>query len=204
MEGINAAVLTPPTGTGENRKAFAELGTEDFLALLISQLTNQDPLDPMGSDELLTQISSIRDIELSTTLTDSLRSLTGQERFGAASSLIGQYVTGQAGDDGVAPSGIVMAVRFGEGGTPILQLSGGGELPMDRVQTIESPARVAEQLIGQEIVGVDRRTPTDPQIVRGVVTAVRSDKPGELFLELDTGEELRLQDVVGLADSEAA
>lgn len=42
---------------------MGELTSQDFLKLLVTQLTYQDPLDPMGNEELLRQISSIREIE---------------------------------------------------------------------------------------------------------------------------------------------
>ena len=167
------------------------------------QLRNQDPLEPVDNAELLGQISSIREIELSTTLTESLRLLTGQQRFASASSLIGQYVTGLAGADGMAESGIVVGVRFADAGQPILQLSNGNEIPLEQVSTIESPLRAAEALVGQPIVGLDRRDPADPQVVEGIVTGVRFDTQGEVLLELDTGQDLRFRDFVRVAPTDA-
>lgn len=102
----------PPLPVRDN--AATAMDSQDFFKLLITQLTNQDPFEPTGNDELLRQISSIRDIELSTTLTDSLRSLTGQQRFTSASTLIGQFVTGVPGPDGVVDSGLVIGIRFGD------------------------------------------------------------------------------------------
>jgi len=167
------------------------------------QLRNQDPLEPVDNAELLEQISSVREIELSTTLTESLRLLTGQQRFASASSLIGQYVTGLAGADGMAESGIVVGVRFADAGQPILQLSNGSEIPLEQVSTIESPLRAAEALVGQPIVGLDRRDPADPQVVEGIVTGVRFDTQGEVLLELDTGQDLRFRDFVRVAPTDA-
>jgi len=194
---------TDPTGAGGN-DALAGLGSRDFLSLLITQLRSQDPLDPVSNQELLSQISSIRDIEMSTTMTQSLRDLTGQQRFASASSLIGQFVTGTPGEDGVTPNGIVVGVRFLSDGQPMLQLADGGELPVSRLSSIEAPAQAAERLIGQAIVGVDRRDPSKPQVVRGVVSGVGAADSGEVMLELDTGHDLRFRDFVGLAPAEAA
>ncbi len=182
--------------TATDRTA-AELSSDDFFKLLISQLTNQDPLEPTSNDELLRQISSIRDIELSTTLTESLEKLTGQQQFGSASMLIGQYVKSAADHNGATQSGVVVGVRFDGNGLPVLQLASGGELAMDQVASIESPVRAAEALIGQSVIGLDRRTPSAPEAVEGVVASVRADPGGDVFLELDTGEDLRLGDVIG-------
>lgn len=198
-----APTTTVPTAAGGN-DALAGLGSQDFLSLLITQLRSQDPLNPVNNQELLNQISSIRDIEMSTTMTQSLRDLTGQQRFASVSSLIGQFVTGTPGADGVTQSGIVVGVRFLADGQPMLQLADGGEMPMTQLSSIASPARAAENLIGKAIVGVDRRDPVKPEVVSGVVSGVRPGDSGELMLELDTGRDLRFRDFVSLAPAQAA
>jgi len=204
VDSIYAAPLSSSSGAGralggsEASSSLTDLGSEDFLKLLIMQLRNQDPLEPMDNGEMLQQIASVRDIELSTTLTASLRALTGQQRFASASSLIGQYVTGVASEDGRALSGVVVGVRFTGDGSPILQLSNGRELPIDRVSTIESPLRAAEGLLGQGVVGIDGRDPSKPEVVDGVVAGVRLDAQGEVVLELDTGQDLRFRDVASV------
>jgi flagellar basal-body rod modification protein FlgD len=183
---------------------MADLSSGDFLKLLVTQLTNQDPLEPTGNEELLRQISSIREIELSTTMTDSLRSLTGQQRFASASTLIGQHVTSEPQADGTVQRGVVVGIRFDANGQPTVVLSNGVETSLESVRTIESSAQAAESLIGQTVVGLDRRDPSDPKSVHGVVTAVRVDERGEAILELDTGEDLRFRDVVAGATQAAA
>lgn len=201
METKPSALLAPSASAGGSRAAansFSDLGSEDFLRLLIMQLRNQDPLEPLDNAQMLEQISSVRDIELSTTLTESLRSLTGQQRFASASTLIGQYVTGVGGENGAAMAGIVVGVRFTDDGRPILQLADGNELPMDQVNTIESPLRAAEALVGQGVVGLDRRDPANPEVSEGVVTSVHPGERGEVLLELDSGQVLRFRDVVGV------
>ena len=90
---------------------MADLRSEDFFQLLITQLTNQDPFEPTENEDLLRQISSIRDIELSTVLTNSLHLLTGQQRFSSASSLIGRHVTGLPDADGAVMRGMGVGIR---------------------------------------------------------------------------------------------
>ena len=196
ISGVTAE-QTSSTVAGDSR-SIAALDSGDFFKLLIAQLSNQDPLEPVSNEELLGQISSIREIELSSTLTESLRSLTSQQGLGSASALIGRYVTGLPGPDGIVESGLVVGLRIGDDGRPMLQLSSGAELSLDQVGTIESPASAGEALVGNSIVGVDRRDPTNPELVEGVVTAVRVGENSEVLLELDTGEDLRLRDFVGM------
>ena len=149
MESISASSLLSPSTPPKASNSFDELGSQDFLKLLIAQLTNQDPMEPTGNEELLRQISSIREIELSTTLTDSLRVLTGQQHVTSAASMIGQYVSGQSGSNGEPSGGLVVGVRFADGGRPVLLLSNGVEMPLDQVSLIQPPLQVAEALIGR-------------------------------------------------------
>jgi flagellar basal-body rod modification protein FlgD len=185
-----------PSSPARPANGASALGSDDFFQLLITQLTNQDPLEPTGNEELLRQISSIREIELSTTLTESLRALTGQQQFGSASSLIGQYVTGLA-QDGTIRGGIVQGIRF-DGGNAVLHLSNGAELPLAQLNTIESPLSAAQALVGQRVVGISRSGTSQTELVEGVVTGATADSRGEATLELDTGESLALRDVFGV------
>ena len=83
----------------------AGLDADDFLQLLVAQLANQDPLAPTSNAEILRQLSAIRDIQLSTTLNDSLQTLTGNQRYGAAASLIGATLLQAASSSGSPSSG---------------------------------------------------------------------------------------------------
>ena len=190
-----------PSVSATRSDAFGDLKTQDFLRLLITQLTQQDPLEPTDNAALLEQLSSIRNIELSSSLTDSLRDLTGQQNFASASALIGQYVKGVPDESGFAQEGVVTAIHVAGSGKPILQLANGGALPLESVQSIEPPLNVAEKLKGLTVLGVDVRT--NGQAIEGVVSEARLDDRGQTVLELETGEELRLQDVVQVASAVA-
>lgn len=190
----NVTATAQPSG-------FADLKSEDFFKLLISQINNQDPFEPTGNEELLKQISSIRDIELNTQLTDSLRSLTGQQNIGSASSLIGQYVTSQPGDDGLTQSGVVVGVRFDTGAQPILILSNGAEMPLANISTVVPARQAAEALVGATVRGTDRRDPKNIQEVEGVVAGVKTESNGDISLELDTGHSLRFKDMTSIVEA---
>ncbi len=171
---------------------------------MLTELTQQDPLQPTDSEALLRQISSIRDIELSTSLTESLQRLTGQQQIGSASSVIGQFVTSVPGNDGAVTQGLVVGVRFADGGRPVLMLSSGVQLPMDQLSSIEPPLQAAQRMVGQTVIGVDTRPVGAPEAVEGIVTGARVDPNGETLLELDNGMDLRLRDLVDAMNVESA
>jgi flagellar basal-body rod modification protein FlgD len=72
--------------------AFTDVDLDDFLKLLVTELQNQDPLDPMNNQEILQQISQIREIESNQRLTDTLESVLLGQNIVTASNLIGKNV----------------------------------------------------------------------------------------------------------------
>ncbi len=198
METQSIAGITGNQPVSQASSATSSLGGDDFFKLLIAELTNQDPLEPTSNQDLLNQISSIRDIELSSNLSTSLESLTEQQRFASSAGLIGRFVNGKSSEEGAPPvSGTVTAIRFDGDGTAILELEGGETIPLDKVSSVMDADRASDALIGQFVTGLSREDPEDPQVVEGIVTGKNTDSQGRVVLELDTGENLLLSDIVG-------
>lgn len=184
--------------TDRSSEAFAEMGSEQFLKLLITQLSNQDPFEPTSNEEMMRQISMIRDIEMSTSIADAMSALTGQQKFGAATSMIGRYVRSQPLEDGRVLEGVVTSLRLDAGGKAVLRLSSGVEVPLEQVSEVQAPAEAAGQLVGRRIVATDRRTGGASLTVEGEVTGVAVDELGEVLLKVGEGD-VRLRDVVSVA-----
>ena len=188
----------------EKTPGFDGLQTDDFLKLLVAQLSYQDPLEPTSNEEIVGQISSIRDIEASTNLTKTLEQLADSQGLGSAAGLIGQYVSGATtGADGaaVSTSGIVVGLRIDSSGATTLLLDSGQELPLSAVEHVTTSRQFAEAMIGRMVNGVNRSDPLNPTMVEGMVTAVSTDEAGQAVLELDNGEQLRLIDLIGASAS---
>jgi flagellar basal-body rod modification protein FlgD len=112
------------------------LSPTDFINMLVTQLENQDPLNPTSSQDLLTQVSDIGQLQSSDQMQTTLTALSQQSSIGAAASLIGKSVNGQDAN-GNALSGSVTSVQV-TGGTVNLQLSGGSTLALSNVTSIAS------------------------------------------------------------------
>lgn len=91
---------------GSANAGYNDLDVDNFLKLLISELQNQDPLDPMKNAEMVQQIGQIREIGATDELTQTLSNLSNNQQLVTASGLMGQTVEGLA-DDGTAVSGTV-------------------------------------------------------------------------------------------------
>ncbi len=192
------AVQSPVTGQVVQPSVTGQLAAGDFLQLLVTQLTNQDPLAPASNEALLAQLSSIREIELSSTLSDSLKTLARNQRYGAAAGLIGKFVTGRldgASGGGEPLSGEVIGIRFSPAGEVTLLLDTGDKLSLEQLETVQGSEPAAEALIGRLVRGYDRADPEN-EFIEGIVVAVRRDEGKGVLLELDTGEQLPMGDLI--------
>ena len=118
------------------------LKSEDFIKMMITQLQNQDPMEPAKNEQLLAQMSEIGQLEASTSLQDSLKGLVLQNNIGAAGNLIGKMVQG-ADERGDKIDGVVTSVQVQDGNVA-LELDTGKHLAMDHVISIgTAPAHSA-------------------------------------------------------------
>ena len=90
---------------------LANVGVDTFLELMIAELQNQDPLNPLDNSELVGQIGQIREISATNQLTDTLQAIITGQNLASASSLIGQNVAALA-DDGSMVEGFVDRVSI--------------------------------------------------------------------------------------------
>ncbi|TWU57522.1 flagellar hook assembly protein FlgD [Rubripirellula reticaptiva] len=105
--GQTSAAAFTASETASQASAQADpYGDVDFMKLLINEMQNQDPLDPMKNSEMVQQISQIREIGATDALTSTLGNLASSQELVTASSLIGQSVTGLA-DDASPVDGLV-------------------------------------------------------------------------------------------------
>lgn len=87
-----ASGVTGSQSSGTTGNDLREVDLDQFLGMLITEMQNQDPLNPMDNSQLLTQISQIRQIGSTNQLTDTLTTLAIGQELTMASSLIGRDV----------------------------------------------------------------------------------------------------------------
>ena len=107
---------TPPAATGaqDRNDALRDLDMDQFLKLMITELQNQDPLNPLENAEILQQISQIREIGATGRLTETLESVLLGQNLTSATSMIGKTVKAMS-DDAKEVSGLVDRVTVTDG-----------------------------------------------------------------------------------------
>lgn len=106
--------VAQPAGSSGDPSSLQGLELDDFFQLMIAELQNQDPLNPLENNEFLAQIATIREIGATTKLGDTLDSLVLGQNLNSASSLIGKEINALA-DDGTEIKGAVDRVTVNGG-----------------------------------------------------------------------------------------
>jgi len=116
------ATKDPITGLAMNKTAGKQmLGADDFMKLLTTQLTSQDPMNPMKDTEFISQMANFTSLEQMRTLSKSFESFTTDQKLASAPSYLGRQVTitDATGDT----TGIVEAIKLKDG-KPAIVING--------------------------------------------------------------------------------
>jgi len=129
-----------------------ELDRDAFLQLLVMQMQNQDPLDPMDNSQMIAQLAQFSALEQMNNLNtsfesvkESMTALSGnidQLNFISAQAMLGQKVQGVS-EAGKLIEGTVDSVHL-DGGSVLLSV-GGTLMPMAGVISIGEAAAVAKK-----------------------------------------------------------
>ena len=92
IPGVGAAQPRSSSG-GLTGNDLSDVDLDQFLGLLITELQNQDPLNPMDNAQMLEQIGQIREIGSTNQLTETLSTLAIGQELAMASNLIGKSVS---------------------------------------------------------------------------------------------------------------
>ncbi|WP_442600942.1 flagellar hook capping FlgD N-terminal domain-containing protein [Paenibacillus sp. KN14-4R] len=131
-------VIGKPASGQPKKEPGSVLGKDDFLKLLITQLQNQDAMQPMQDKEFIAQMAQFTSVEQLGNMTSELKLL--RQSLGSASSLIGKSVTWMNKDEKgelTPKSGVVDSILI-RGGVQYASVKG-EEIPLDKVIKIENP-----------------------------------------------------------------
>jgi flagellar basal-body rod modification protein FlgD len=101
------SAITNPTAAAQTQTAqaaansnstsgggFNNLTTADFMQMLIAELENQDPTNPMSNEDLMTQLATMSQLQSTQDLDSALTANTTNQQLSIASSFIGANITG--------------------------------------------------------------------------------------------------------------
>jgi flagellar basal-body rod modification protein FlgD len=200
------------TGVGQ-----ANLGSQDFMRLLVTQLQNQDPLEPQKGTEFTAQLAQFSSLEQLVNVNSMLAQLASLQAAVAntqAAGFIGQEVTA-AGDEIAVSEGqasgaefrldhaaddVKITIRDGAGSVVRVIDLGGADagthaVEWDGLNTAGSPVPDGTYHMEIEAVSGGDQITALP-LVRGIVDGIDFDQEGTFLLI--NGRRVALGDILGV------
>jgi flagellar basal-body rod modification protein FlgD len=135
VSAINGFNLNDPaTGTDASSKVLSQ---DDFLKLLVAQMTSQDPINPMDNQDMLTQMVQFSTLQGNNTMQTALTRLQSDQSLLQANALLGRQVSLQV-DDHTVTQGVVSAVDVSSGTAQIVV--NGALFDLSQVLAISTPS----------------------------------------------------------------
>ena len=156
IQGINA---TDPITGAPSEVASQDLGEDAFLTLLVTQMKNQDPLEPTANEDFIAQLAQFSSLEEMQAVNENLVALAALQQSNAlmsqltdSSALIGRSVRFIDPSTELEALGTVDSVRI-EQGLAILRIDG-QDVPLANVT----------EVTGDDPAEPDPSEPADPEV----------------------------------------
>jgi len=208
---IDTSLLYSSLAESKKNEPSKSLGKDAFLKLLLAQLQNQDPLNPMEDTEFISQMATFTSLEQMMSLNETVQSLVPiatENKLIGYSQLIGKkvswttidYVTDGSSTQPVLNkgTGTIVAIQYSEKG-PILRLEDGTELTPENISEVETSQKEsivsASYLIGKRVKWL-----VDGTEQSGIVQSV-SMKDGKIsFYVKDNPNRIHQDQIVSVED----
>lgn len=177
------------------------LGKDDFLKILMTQLQNQDPMNPMQDKDFIAQMATFSSLEQMTNLTNTMEKFVenqNQSQLISYNQFVGKQVTWHKisnADTDEAPEitegqGIVKGIRFKENNVEFVMGDGTiltpGNISQVNDVTASNVSLVnASMLIGKKVTWEDEEGEKT-----GTVQSV-SSKDSHIWVHTDGGERIK-------------
>ena len=137
LANINTTQTTSMNSTSSVTTATNDaLGKDAFLKLLVAELSNQDPLNPMEDREFISQMATFSSLEQMQNMNSTLTGMSEANKFNAV-QYIGKAIAFTAGDGEEATQkvAVVNHVWFDPKEGTILDTTE-GEVPLEKVEGV--------------------------------------------------------------------
>lgn len=109
-------------------------GSEQLLSLLVAQLQNQDPLDPVSNKDLTAQVTSLNTLSGIQSLDANFASMLKLQQLTQGSNLVGKTIEYTAPDGSSTSTGTVDSVAVRDGS--FVLAVGTDQVELDQIKTV--------------------------------------------------------------------
>lgn len=138
------------TASSATPSGFSSLTSNDFMQMLIAELKNQDPTQPMDNSQLLQQLTQMQSMQSSVELNTTLTNLSNNQQVAAGAAFLGKQVTGVNAQNQQV-SGIATQVTVA-GGVTTLTI-GNNQVTLPNVTGISMPPATSSVPAGTTTTG---------------------------------------------------
>ncbi|MCC5813822.1 MAG: endoflagellar hook capping protein [Leptospira sp.] len=141
----------------EVRDKVKELGKDDFLKILLTQLSQQDPTNPMKDQEFIAQMAQFSSLEQMNNISSGISRMESKQSY----SIVGKLVSGPdlvTGDDVV---GIAGAIFFDGEGKTYARVNG-RSIDVSKINLISDPNIMNEEQSAEKVM--EPSTATQPKM----------------------------------------
>mgnify|MGYP005842153205 CR=1 FL=1 len=140
---MSVGAVQNTSGSGQEQatrtRGPQELGKQEFLMLLVAQLRNQDPLNPIKDREFIAQLAQLNALEQMQQVNETLSAMAELTTLGQVASFIGKQVSGLEKGTGALVEGVVSRITVIDGNV-LLEVGGKQVEVRDVVSIAEAPA----------------------------------------------------------------
>ncbi|MDH5656609.1 MAG: hypothetical protein OEZ34_11910 [Spirochaetia bacterium] len=126
----------------EIRSRPHQLGKDDFLKLLVTQLTHQDPTEPMKDQQFIAQMAQFSSLEQMQNISGGISKLSDRQSL----DLVGKYVVG-TDQNNQTVSGVAEALYIEGNGATYLKI-GENAVSVDNVKLVGKPESFKKEFGG--------------------------------------------------------
>ena len=113
------------------------MNQNEFMSLLVAELTNQDPFSPMETTDMLNQIMMLQDLKSAENLTNGMNGMLHESRMASAASLLGTTVRGISTAQGDVVGVVTGIAITGNSGELVLNGDGATRIPLSNVTDVK-------------------------------------------------------------------
>jgi flagellar basal-body rod modification protein FlgD len=136
VNAVQTSSAAADTSSNAVKSAISK-GNDEFMMILLAQLKNQNPLEPLKDNELMAQMTQLNSLQELQTISAKIEQMAGASSAGYAASLIGKEIKAHL-TDGSDVAGLVTGMTMSQG----LYLVNVGEriVPLAAILQVLQPA----------------------------------------------------------------
>jgi flagellar basal-body rod modification protein FlgD len=183
------------------------LGKDDFLKILMTQLQNQDPLNPMEDKDFIAQMATFSSLEQMTNLTKTMESFVesnSQSQMIAYNQFVGKQVTWHKVEESedqdnpveiIEGQGIIKGIRFNGNSVEFIMVDGTILTPANISQVNDHTGENSSLVTATLLIGKKVTWGAEGEEKSEVVKSI-SRKDGSIWVHFEDGSKVEAKELI--------